>query len=110
MGFQHAWACRAALVKFAWPSGHPKWLYRWGTAFSSAWCAVAGRLAFPAPSSTLTVAGRVLEVFPGVRPRLASRVVQARRVRPDDVGPPDLSRLLQSALISLELLAASEKA
>jgi len=42
----------------------PRWSYRWGTASGSPANAVAGRFAFPASSSTLTVAGRALEVFP----------------------------------------------
>jgi len=60
----------------------------------------SGSLAFPAPSSTLAVAGRALEVFPGSRLRQVSRAARVQCVRPGDVGPRGLSPLLQSALVS----------
>jgi hypothetical protein len=41
-----------------------RWSYRWGTASGSPVDSVAGRFAFPASSTTLAVAGRVLEAFP----------------------------------------------
>jgi hypothetical protein len=77
-----------------------KWPYRWGTAKTSADDGVAGRFAFPASSSTLAVAGRVLEVFP-CRPSPPARwAALARRLRVRRIPPSWSSPLLQSALVS----------
>jgi len=68
-----------------------------GHCFASARCAVASRLAFPAPSSTLAVTDRVLEVFPCFPPHgLACRVAS---VASGSTGwvPHGLAPRLQSA-------------
>jgi hypothetical protein len=74
-----------------------KRLYRWGTVCTSAGCSVAGRVAFPAPSSTLAVTGRVLEVFPCSSPLALPRASQAARPGRPGFFPRGLAPLLQSA-------------
>jgi len=62
-----------------------KWLYRWGTALIFDELRSSGSLAFPAPSTTLAVTDRVLEVFPSSASssRSARAANAARLVRPE---------------------------
>jgi hypothetical protein len=83
-------------VELVWSSGEMKWLYRWGTAFSSAMHAVAGRLVFPAPSSALDRCRPGPRGLPGSIALAGSSVASHARELGDGT-PHDLSPLLQSA-------------